>query len=150
MAKLPGLFQRGDIWWLRVMVPLDLRATFGACSKIVRSLDTRDRRQAIRLSLVRRAELLSAFEHGKLDAALSVPLGKPQELVALAGCGSAVAPYDPVPKTYPESRPRTHRKLRDVYEKWASVSEGGVDTKRAAARALALYEQWAGSPTPHT
>ena len=41
-----------------------------------------------------------------------------------------------------------HRTLRDAYDKWAAVSEGGVDVKRSCARALSLYERWAGPTCP--
>jgi hypothetical protein len=68
MATLPGLFQRGGVWWLRVMVPIDLRPAVGGRDKVVRSLNTPDRRQASRLALTRRAALLSAFEQGSLDS----------------------------------------------------------------------------------
>lgn len=44
-----------------------------------------------------------------------------------------------------QTLPRT---MRAVFEKWEAVSEGGRDTKRACARALALYEEWAGTSAP--
>lgn len=62
VAKLTGLFQRGTVWWLRVMIPLDLRPAYGGRTKIVQSLDTTDRRDADRKGSARRAALLQEFE----------------------------------------------------------------------------------------
>jgi len=61
MAKLPGLFQRGAVFWLRVMIPLDLQPAYAGRSKLVQSLDTADWREASRRGAQRRAELLDEF-----------------------------------------------------------------------------------------
>lgn len=61
MARLPGLFQRGVVYQLRVMVPLDLRPLYAGRSKLVRSLGTADWREAERLGVQARAELLEEF-----------------------------------------------------------------------------------------
>lgn len=61
MARLPGLFQRGVVYQLRVMVPLDLRPLYAGRSKLVRSLGTADWREAERLGAQVRAELLEDF-----------------------------------------------------------------------------------------
>lgn len=62
VAKPVGLFQRGGVWWLRVVVPIELREAHNGASKVVRSLKTTDRREADRLGALRRAELLEGFE----------------------------------------------------------------------------------------
>jgi len=63
MAKLPGLFQRGSVYQLRVVVPLDLRAAYGGKSKLVQSLDTLKRPEAVLRATHERARLLEEFEH---------------------------------------------------------------------------------------
>jgi len=62
VAKLPGLFQRGGVWQLRVVVPLDVREAYAGRSKLVRSLGTSDHREASRKGTQARAELLHEFE----------------------------------------------------------------------------------------
>ncbi len=62
VAKPVGLFQRGGVWWLRVVVPLDLREAHNGASKVVRSLKTTDRREADRLAAERRLQVLQGFE----------------------------------------------------------------------------------------
>src|SRR5687768_14904910 len=70
MARLPGLFQRGSVWWLRVMIPLDLRPSFGGCTKVVRSLGTSERRRAALLATVARSDLLRDFERRRTGTPL--------------------------------------------------------------------------------
>jgi len=62
VAKLPGLFQRGTVWWLRVMVPLDLQPAYGRRKKLVQSLDTSDWREASTKGTKLRADKLAEFE----------------------------------------------------------------------------------------
>jgi integrase len=73
MAKLPGLFQRGSVYQLRVVVPLDLKEAYGNKSKLVQSLETSDYRQAVLLATQERAKLLEEFQHKR-------SLLKPQKL----------------------------------------------------------------------
>ena len=63
MAKLPGLFQRGGIYQLRVVVPTALRAAYGNRSKLVQSLQTSDYKEASLLATQERAKLLEVFQH---------------------------------------------------------------------------------------
>lgn len=156
MQRLPGLFQRGGVWWLRVMVPMDLRLSLDGRTKVVRSLNTRDRRQASRLALLQRAALLSAFEHGQLDSVRHHWRCDPRPPAVPAASRAAAAQVTSHEADLPEGfvRPASsttvhvHRTLRDVYDKWAAMSEGGIDAKRSCARALSLYERWAGPTCP--
>jgi hypothetical protein len=38
--------------------------------------------------------------------------------------------------------------LRQVYANWSAASDGGTDAKQACARALPLFEEWAGTNAP--
>lgn len=62
VAKLPGMFQRGGVWQLRVMVPLDLQPAYAGRSKVIQSLDTTDWREASRKGAQLRALKLEEFE----------------------------------------------------------------------------------------
>ena len=62
VAKLPGMYQRGAVWQLRVMIPSDLQAAYEGRTKVIRSLDTTDWREASRKGAKVRAELLQEFE----------------------------------------------------------------------------------------
>ncbi len=62
MAKLPGLFERGGVFQLRVMIPKDLQAAYGGRSKLVQSLQTSDHRKAVLLGHSVRTDLLLGFE----------------------------------------------------------------------------------------
>lgn len=279
MAKLPGLFERDGVYYLRVMIPKDLREAYGAREKFVESLNTRDNRQARFLGTQMRASRLAEFEQrrrelappkvlDRITAELSNAIaerlyaatlagddrlrGDPETVQAIfrditiavgpsalrLGSGAPSLPehlsrrLDPLqgltaelaeslsdlnaqadgeamialarknlasvlpqaqaearrlglyfdantpgaketllaslkairrgrsdvmardrgeivetPQEVPTeaTRPRT---MRDVFEKWEAASEGGTDAKRACARALALYEEWAGTGAP--
>ena len=60
MAKPPGCFQRGSVWYIRIIVPPALVETFGR-SRIVVSLGTSDRKEAYRLATLKRAEWEAQF-----------------------------------------------------------------------------------------
>lgn len=141
MAKLPGLFQRGDVWWLRVMVPLDLRPAVGGRTKVVRSLDTLDRRHAIRLSLARRADLLLAFERGELDSVQAPLIGPPARLPLPRPPESPGRPPEG-----PCRPPSSGRDLRDVFERWKTSKRRSEDAVKACTRAMDAFEAMAGRP----
>ncbi len=61
MAKLPGLFQRGGVFQLRVVVPLDLRPSYNGKTKLVQSLLTANHREASLRATQERAKLLEEF-----------------------------------------------------------------------------------------
>jgi integrase len=62
VARLPGLFQRGSTYQLRVMIPLDLQQAYEGRTKVIRSLDTSEWREASYKGAKVRAELLQEFE----------------------------------------------------------------------------------------
>ncbi len=62
MAKIPGLFQRGPVWWLRVLIPADLAVAYQGRSQVVRSLKTSDWREARTLAVKRRDEWGDEFK----------------------------------------------------------------------------------------
>lgn len=66
MAKLPGLFPRGSVYQLRVVVPLDVRAAYHGKKKLVQSLDTSNYREAVLRGTQERARLLEEFGHKRL------------------------------------------------------------------------------------
>ena len=48
LAKYPGLYLRGAVWYVRKKVPIDLRHVFTK-DQVRKSLDVRDQRSAVRL-----------------------------------------------------------------------------------------------------
>lgn len=62
VAKPLGLFLRAGVYQVRVMIPLALQPAYGGRSKLIRSLNTKDRREADRLATDVRAALLAEFE----------------------------------------------------------------------------------------
>jgi len=62
MAKLPGLHERGGVFQLRVVIPLDLRPAYSGRTKLVQSLKTKDRREASAEGARLRADLLQEFK----------------------------------------------------------------------------------------
>ena len=61
MAKVEGLNLRGLQYYVRVIVPDDLKVTYGK-SRVNLSLGTSDRRAATLLATIKRAEWLADFE----------------------------------------------------------------------------------------
>lgn len=60
MAKPLGCFQRGSVWYIRILFPPALVETLGR-SRVVVSLGTSDRKEAYRLATLRRAEWEADF-----------------------------------------------------------------------------------------
>lgn len=141
MATLPGLFQRGGVWWLRVMVPIDLRPAVGGRDKVVRSLNTPDRRQASRLALTRRAALLSAFEDGSLDSVRESKASPPLLPASTDVPPAAAQPPAPAGKVTDSGRG-----LRDVFTLWKTSKKRTDDAISACTRALEAFETVAGRP----
>lgn len=61
MAKLTGIFLRGSVYQLRVVIPLDIRAAYAGKTKIVQSLNTENLREANLLATQERSKLLEAL-----------------------------------------------------------------------------------------
>lgn len=60
MAKPPGCFQRGSVWYIRIIIPAPLVETYGR-PQVVLSLGTSDRKEAYRLATLKRAEWEAQF-----------------------------------------------------------------------------------------
>lgn len=134
MAKLPGPFQRGSVWWLRVVVPMDLRLGLEGRTKVVRSLNTSDRRQAKRLALHGRADLLLAFERGQVG----VPQGVRSSPAVLSSAAAS---------TMSTKASGGGLGLRDVFGRWKAAKRRSTDSEDACQRALDAFEAVAGRPT---
>ncbi len=61
MAQVEGLNLRGSRWYVRIIIPDDLRSTFGK-ARINIALGTSDRREATLQATLKRAEWLADFE----------------------------------------------------------------------------------------
>lgn len=61
MAQVEGLNLRGSRWYVRIVIPDDLRAAFGK-DRVNIALGTSDRREATLLATMKRAEWLADFE----------------------------------------------------------------------------------------
>lgn len=66
VAKLPGLFQRDGVYQLRTIVPHELKTAFSGKSKLVKSLGTRNHREAVLQGTQERARLLEEFSQQHL------------------------------------------------------------------------------------
>lgn len=62
MVKLPGLFLRGSAYYLRTVVPLDVRGGYSGKPCLTRALRTSDLRTAVLRGTKLRAEQLEDFE----------------------------------------------------------------------------------------
>ncbi|WP_291010272.1 DUF6538 domain-containing protein [Hydrogenophaga sp.] len=62
VAKPLGLFLRAGVYQVRVMIPLALQPAYEGRSKLIRSLNTTDRKEADRLGTEARAALLAEFD----------------------------------------------------------------------------------------
>lgn len=62
VAKPLGLFLRAGVYQVRVMIPLALQPAYGGRQKVIRSLNTKDRKEADRLATEVRSDLLAEFE----------------------------------------------------------------------------------------
>ena len=67
MAKVEGLNQRGSRWYVKIIVPDDLHETYGK-SRVNPSLGTSDRKEAVLLATLKRAEWLADFEAKRSQA----------------------------------------------------------------------------------
>ncbi len=72
MPKQPHLFQRGDVWYHRVTTPEDVVEAYGKKNRI-KSLRTRDRREAVKLARIEDVEADKEFD--ALRRPLDAPAG---------------------------------------------------------------------------
>ena len=61
MAQVEGLNLRGSRWYVRIVIPNDLKDAFGSFHKNI-ALGTSERPQAVLKATLKRAEWLAAFE----------------------------------------------------------------------------------------
>ena len=66
LAKYPGLYQRGGVWYVRKKVPIDLRHLNNS-DQVRKSLDASDFKAAVRLYPARMAEITHRFEQQRAD-----------------------------------------------------------------------------------
>lgn len=71
MAKVAGLHMRGSRWYVRILVPKDLREAYGT-SRADIALNTSDRQEATLLATLKRGEWMAGFE-AKRSALNAVP-----------------------------------------------------------------------------
>lgn len=116
MAKLTGLFQRGSIYYVRVVLPIKhpLRAIYKS-GKVVTSIGELKRKDAEIIGMIKRAEILG-------DSLMSIEPTK-------------------TPKTNIH-----HIYLRDVYKRWKEAKPRSRDSINACSRALKLYEDFTDNP----
>lgn len=72
MAKVEGLNLRGARWYVRIIIPDDLREAYGK-DRVNVALGTSDRREAVELATIKRAEWLADFA-ARRSAANPTPL----------------------------------------------------------------------------
>jgi len=136
MAKLPGLFLRGGIYQIRVVIPQHFQATFGGRTKIIQSLGTTNRHDASILGAMKRAKLLSQFSgdrHAWLEPTSNVKIQ-----------GIALPIHEPVLK--PSTQIANPIRLRDVYERWKCSKPRSLDSLNACNRSINLFEVFTGNP----
>ena len=61
MAQVEGLNFRGSRWYVRILIPNDLKAAYGTARMNI-ALDTSERPQAVLRATLKQSEWLAAFE----------------------------------------------------------------------------------------
>lgn len=67
MSKIPYLFRRSNTFYFRIAVPAELRKKF-QCRKVIHSLKTEKRFEAVPLALGLAAEVIKLFNDAKTMA----------------------------------------------------------------------------------
>lgn len=135
MSQLTGLFQRGNAFYLRIVLPKGhLLLARHPGGRLVKSLGTCNPRDAARLGLQKRAEVLCGFE-----------IGQPRANVAALRPALATPPIAPLPPPAPPTLDLLT--LRHVYQKWSASKKPSKDTASACLRAVVLFEECLGSDT---
>ncbi len=122
MSKPTGLFERNGHFYLRLIIPTHQRHLFNGRTRIVQSLKTCSKRQAIVAATLLRAEILSTL------------LSQGQRENALTPSGANIT-----------NQPK--RRLRDVFERWRDCGTRSKDTLLACERALKLFESLTDNKT---
>ena len=130
MAKLPGLFKRNGIYYLRVVIPKSLRRRAEDSTKVVKSLHTSDYQQARTAGAVQRATFLTEFsriaqgQSGPCLAAAPSPLPKSAEGLRLKGLAFGL---------------HSGSDIQDVFRVWEHSQPRSKDSIAACHRAIEKY-----------
>jgi hypothetical protein len=144
MAKPPGLFQRNGVLQFRGVVPKHLQDALGGRTKMVHSLNSRDRREAAVLGATQRAVLSSQLNAGPNDGN---PFIQPSRLALVAQAPSPLRTGYEATRSLPESPGSLlTAHLGDVFERWKLSKPRSADSIEACGRAIGLDEQFTGNP----
>ena len=116
MPTPTGLFERNGHYYLRLIIPANRRHLFNGRTRLVQSLHTCHKRQAILVATMLRAELLSKLLSQSPTA--NIQIGRP-----------ATQHKQPT------------RSLRDVFNRWCESKHRSKDSIQACQRALCLFEE---------
>ncbi len=116
MPTPTGLFERNGHYYLRLIIPANRRHLFNGRTRLVQSLHTCHKRQAILVATMLRAELLSKLLSQSPTA--NIQIGR-----------TATQPKQPT------------RSLRDVFNRWCESKHRSKDSIQACQRALCLFEE---------
>lgn len=126
MSKLPGLFRRESRYYIRVVIPLDLRPQYASRTKLIESLGTSDYAEAKVIGSARRTQALIRFQSLR---------GQP---LTTFDSGVHLAPSEsPLPSPSPVLG-RTS--LRTVHAKWSKSQSRTTDSISSCLRAVQQYE----------
>jgi integrase len=115
MSTPTGLFERNGHFYLRFIIPTHQRDLFGGRTRIVQSLKTNQRRQAVLAATMLRAELVAKLLSQSPTANIQTTT-------------TDIHPQAPT------------RLLRDVFNRWCASKHRSKDTIHACHRALRLFE----------
>lgn len=144
MARLPGLFQRDGIHYLRTVIPLDLQATYGT-TKRVQSLQTRDSQTAKVAGTALRAELLGEFARKRRELRPSPVDTITPELAGIlsARVYATLMGADDTARNNPEAAQMLIALDRAVWQRTAASLRIGPDV-RGPLPLPAMGTQWDG------
>ena len=133
MAHLTGLFQRGNAYYLRIVLPRDhpLKTRFRN-GRFVQSLGTCSYREAVIRGTLKRAEVLFSFYPQIVTPA-------PSPITIGRTAGALNVPHDGY-LAEAGSKPT----MRDVYPRWRVSKIRSKDSESACLRAVGLFEQCLG------
>ncbi len=115
MSTPTGLFERNGHYYLRFIIPTNQRHLFNGRTRIVQSLHTCQKRQAVLAATILRADLMSKLLSQSPTASIQT---------------RATVAQPKVPA----------RSLRDVFNRWCESKHRSTDSIQACHRALRLFE----------
>ena len=121
VASLTGLFQRGTVYYLCIVLPVKhpLSSTYKN-GRMVSSLGRCTHREAVLKGTIRRAEVLGGFQPRE---SLSPPIVHQQHTTALL--------------------------LREIYDRWKDSKPRSSDSLNTCLRSVTMYEEFTGNPPIH-